>query len=154
VASRPDTSQTPEHHLLLLCLHFERLGHPLSHAIRHDWVDTGHLAGQLLNRFLGEFEQGNWPGREHLDTLLETPEERSLVASLLFEAPKIDEPVKIAQEGLRQLRARSLEPRLRQIELALANPAADIDSDPISLLKERSEIQRQLRQPLILAAAV
>ena len=73
----------------------------------------------------------------------------------LIAAPEhFDDPVKVAQEGLRQLRARSLEPRLRQIELALANGPSDIDSDPISLLKERSEIQRQLRQPLILAAAV
>lgn len=117
-------------------------------------MDVSHPAGVLLNRFLGEFEHATWPGREHLDELLETPEQRSLVANLRFETPNIDDPVKVAQEGLRQLRARSLEPRLRQIELALANGPSDIDSDPISLLKERSEIQRQLRQPLILAAAV
>ena len=147
-------AHTPEHHLLLLCLHFESLGAPLSHAIRPDWVDVSHPAGVLLNRFLGEFEHATWPGREHLDELLETPEQRSLVATLRFETLNIDDPVKVAQEGLRQLRARSLEPRLRQIELALANGPADIESDPISLLKERSEIQRQLRQPLILAAAV
>jgi DNA primase len=143
---------TPEHHLLLLCLHYESLGKPLSHAIQHDWVDTSpaHTAGRLLNRFLGEFEHDTWPGRDHLDSLLETPDERALVASLLFEAPSIDDPVKVAQEGLRQLRARALEPRLRQIELALANPHADSDSDPISLLKERSELQRQLRVPVVL----
>jgi DNA primase len=156
-AANPDrapSAQTPEHHLVLLCLHFESLGKRLSHAIHHEWVDTGHPAGILLNRFLAEFEHDAWPGRDHLDGLLESPEERALVASLLFESPKIDDPVKVAQEGLRQLRARSLEPRLRQIELALANPHADSDSDPISLLKERSELQRQLRTPLVLAAAV
>ena len=60
----------------------------------------------------------------------------------------------VTVEGLKQLRARALEPRLRQIELALANPHADSESDPISLLKERSEIQRQLRAPLVLAAAI
>jgi DNA primase len=107
-----------------------------------------------LNRFLAEFEQDAWPGLAHLDSLLETPEERTLVASVMFETPSIDDPVKVAQEGLRQLRARALEPRLRQIELALANPAADSDSDPISLLKERSELQRQLRTPLVLPPAV
>lgn len=147
-------AHTPEHHLLMLCLHFESLGAPLSHALQPDWVDVSHVAGVLLNRFLAEFEHASWPGCGHLDDLLETEEERSLVATLQFETPKIDDPVKVAQEGLRQLRARSLEPRLRQIELALANGTADIESDPISLLKERSEIQRQLRQPLILAAAV
>jgi DNA primase len=108
----------------------------------------------LLNRFLAEFEHDTWPGRDHLDQLLETAEERSLVATLIFDAPKIDDPGKVANEGLRELRARALEPRLRQIELALANTHADSESDPISLLKARSEIQRQLRQPLSLSSAV
>ncbi|MDP3070857.1 MAG: DNA primase [Opitutaceae bacterium] len=146
--------QTPERHLLLLVLHYEALGRPLGTTLPHDWIDTGHTAGVLLNRFLGEFEQDAWPGAQHLDSLLETAEERALVAHLMFEAPALDDPVKVAQEGLRQLRARSLEPRLREIELALANPHADIESDPISLLKELSELQRQLRTPLVLAAAV
>jgi DNA primase len=73
-----------------------------------------------------------------------------MVATLLFETPGFDDPQKVAQEGLKQLRVRALEPRLRQIELALANPRADIDSDPISLLKERLELQRLLRQPIAL----
>ena len=145
-------AQTPEHHLLLLLLHFEKLGPPLSHGLPHDWIDASHPAGALLNRFLGEFEQNAWPGRDHLDGLLETDAERALVANLLFEAPAVEDPVKVAQEGMKQLRARALEPRLRQIELALANPDADSESDPISLLKERSELQRQLRAPLVLAA--
>lgn len=147
-------SITPESDLLSLILHFESLGKPLSHALPHEWVDVAHPAGLLLNRFLGEFEHDSWPGRDHLDPLLETPEERALVATLLFETPSVEDPVKVAQEGLRQLRARSLEPRLRQIELALANARADSDADPISLLKQRSEIQRQLRQPLLLATSV
>ena len=150
----PHTSHTSERDLLMLCLHFDSLGKPLSTSIPHDWIDTSHLAGLLLNRFLAEFEHDTWPGRDHLDTLLETPEERSLVSTLLFEAPVIDDPVKVANEGLRQLRGRALEPRLRQIELALANTHADSNSDPISLLKARSEIQRQLRQPLGLSLAV
>lgn len=145
---------TPEHELLLLCLHFEAIGKPLSVRLPHDWIDTSHPAGVLLNRFLAEFEHDSWPGRDHLDALLETPEEKALVASLLFDAPEIDDPFKVASEGLTRLRQRALEPRLRQIELALANPHADSNADPISLLKERSEIQRQLRQPLGLPAAV
>ena len=150
--SSATAGQTPEHHLLMLCLHFEALGKPLSAAVPHDWIDAAHPAGILLNRLLSEFENDTWPGRDHLDPLLETPEERMLVASLLFEAPDIEEPFKIANEGLRQLRSRALEPRLRQIELDLANHHADSKADPISLLKERTELQRQLRQPLGLTA--
>ncbi|MDB6169502.1 MAG: primase [Verrucomicrobia bacterium] len=147
-------AQSPEHHLLLVCLHFEALGKPLSSALPHHWIDASHVPGRLLNRFLAEFEHDTWPGRDHLDALLETPEEKTLAASLLFDRPAIDDPVKIANEGLSQLRLRALEPRLRQIELALANHGADSNSDPISLLKERSELQRQLRQPLQMPVAV
>jgi len=160
VSSAPNSStktalvHTPERDLLMLCLHFEVIGKPLSHALPHDWIDRGHLAGALLNRFLSEFEQDAWPGAAHLDGLLENAEERALIATLLFETLAIEDPTKVAQEGLRQLRTRALEPRLRQIELALANPHADSDYDPISLLKERDKLQRQLRTPLVLAAAV
>ena len=112
------------------------------------------MAGRLLNRFLAEFENDAWPGRNHLDTLLETAEEKTLVASLLFDAPQLDDPVKVINEGLRQLRTRALEPRLRQIELALATHGAESNVDAISLIKERIELQRQLRAPIALPVAV
>src|SRR5205814_9279996 len=131
-AANGSGAHTPEQHLLLLVLHFENLGKPLSHALNHDWVDANHRAGLLLNRFLGEFEHDAWPGRDHLESLLENDEERALIANLLFQTPVIDDPVKVVQEELLQLRARSLEPRLRQIELALATPRSDRESDPIS----------------------
>jgi DNA primase len=145
---------TPEHHLLMLCLHFEQLLVPLSSALPHEWIDLAQPAGVLLSRFIGEAEHGHWPGRDHLDGLLETPEERALVAALIFSTPVIDDPAKVAVEGLRQLRTRALDPRLRQIELALATSHADSNSDPISLLKARSELHRQLRQPISLAVVV
>ncbi len=140
----------PEHDLLLICLHFEPLGKPLSHALPHDWIDTSHAAGALLNRFLAEFEQDAWPGRLNLDPLIETDEEKALIASLLFVTPSMEDPRKVALEGLQQIRTRALEPRLREIELALATHQADSKVDAFSLLKERSDLQRQLRQPLML----
>jgi DNA primase len=152
VENAPST-QTPEHHLLLLLLHFEALGPPLGEALPHEWIDTAHAAGVLLNRFLNEFAHGEWPGRDHLERLLETDAERALVATLLFEAPVLDDPAKVAGEAVRLLRARALEPQLREIELALANPAADIESDPISLLKTRSALHLRLRQPIVLRLA-
>jgi DNA primase len=104
----------------------------------------------LLNRFLGEFESGNWPGRDHLETLMESDDEKSLVASLLFDVPLLDEPFKAAREGVLRLRNRSLEPRVRQIELALASTPSEFNDDSSSLLRELSDLQRQLRQPVSL----
>lgn len=144
---------TPEQDLLRLCLHFEQLGRPLSTAIPHDWIDKRQAAGVLLNRFLGELENGSWPGRDHLDSLMENDEEKALVASLLFDAPVLDDPFKVAREGIRKLRDRSIEPRLRQIELALARAPSDFNDDSSSLLRELSDLQRLLRQPVLLTEA-
>ncbi len=144
---------SPEHDLLRLCLHFEQLGRPLSTAIPHDWIDQRQTAGVLLNRFLGELESGNWPGRDHLEMLMEGDDEKSLVASLLFDVPVIDDPFKVAREGIRRLRDRAIEPRIRQIELALASTPSDFNDDSSSLLRELSALQRQLRQPVSLTDA-
>jgi DNA primase len=146
-----ESPKSSERDLLLICLHYEFLGKPLSAVLPNEWIDMSETAGVLLNRVLGEFEHDTWAGRDHLDGLLETAEEKALAASLLFDNPGIDDPLKVAQEGLRRLRARALEPRLRQLELALATVGVDSKVDPISLLKEQSELRRQLQQPLVLA---
>ena len=148
------TNRPPEDDLLLLCLHFESLGKPLAHALLSGgWIDAALPSGRILWRFLTEFEHDDWPGRDHLDELLETPEEKALVASLLFEAPDIDNPRKAANEGLRRLQARTLEPKLRQIELEIATKQTDVDPPTLSMLwKERTEYQRLLRQPPVLPA--
>jgi DNA primase len=143
----------PEHDLLRLCLHFEQVGRPMSSAIPHDWIDQREPAGVLLNRFLGELESGNWPGRDHLDGLMENDDEKTLVASLLFDVPQIEDPFKVAREGIRRLRERALSGRIRQIELALANSSPDFNDDSPSLLRELSDLQRLLRQPVLLTEA-
>jgi DNA primase len=152
--SPAETLHTTERDLLMLCLHFEAMGKPLAQSLPLEWLDQTNLPGVLLNRFLNEFEHDSWPGRDHLDSLLETPQEKTLVASLLFDVPQIDDPVKVANEGLRELRNRALEPRLRQIELALATHGADSNVDVISLIKERTDLQRQLRAAFGLPVAV
>jgi DNA primase len=152
-APRSSGAVSPEHDLLRLCLHFEQVGRPMSTAIPHHWIDQRQTEGVLLNRFLGELENGNWPGRDHLEGLVEGDDEKSLVASLLFDVPVVDDPFKVAREGIRKLRDRALETRIRQIELALASTPSDFNDDSSSLLRELSDVQRQLRQPVSLTEA-
>ena len=85
--------------------------------------------------------------------LMENDDEKSLVASLLFDVPVLDDPFKVAREGIRRLRDRALGARIRQIELALARTPSDFNDDSSSLLRELSDLQRQLRQPVILTEA-
>ncbi len=136
-----------EAHLLFLCLHHEPLLMALATQLPHEWIDTSHAPGSLLDRILAEAAHNGWNGRESLEQLIETEEEKTLVASLMFEAPADDDLAKIANEGMRSLQRRFLEPRQRQIELEIANKGTDVESDLLSLLKQRTEITRQLRHP-------
>ncbi len=136
-----------EAHLLFLCLHHESLLHALASQLPHEWIDVSHTAGSLLDRILAEAAHNGWNGRESLEQLLETEEEKAMVASLLFEAAADDDLAKVANEGLRSLQRRFLEPRLRQIELEIASKGTDVESDLLSLLKQRAEITQQLRNP-------
>lgn len=149
-AAPPDDASAPERDLLLLVLHFEVVGKPLASVCPHDWIDDRLASGALLNRFLAEFSEGQWPGKDQLDPLLETDAERALVASLLFETPQIDDPAKVVIEGLTRLRHRALTPRMRQLDLQLSLASTDNSIDATALLKERSELQRRLRSPLAL----
>lgn len=134
-----------EAHLLFLCLHHEPVLRSLANQLPHEWIDQTHAAGIVLNRLLAEVAHNDWAGNAQIDQILETEEEKSLIASLLFETSDDEGLVKMANEGLRSLQRRFLEPRLRQIELEIATKGTDIDFS--FLLKQRSDLTRQLLNP-------
>jgi DNA primase len=143
-----------EEHLLYLCLHHDPLLPALASQLPPDWLDTTTLAGALLDRLLAEVQHNGWAGREQLDQLLENQEEKALVANLLFEPLGDEDVVKFANEGLRSLQRRALEPKLRQIELEIATSGTNGAPHLFSLLKQRAEFLRQLQNPprLVLAS--
>jgi DNA primase len=136
-----------ESHLLFLCLHHEAVLQGLSRHLPHEWIDATTLPGRLLDRVLSEAQHNGWAGRESLEQLLETEEEKSLAATLLFDAPREENLAKIANEGLRAMQHRFLEPQLRQIELEIASKGTIGDASLISLLKHRTALTRQLQNP-------
>jgi DNA primase len=140
-------AKSTEAHLLFLCLHHERFLHALAAQLPHEWIDSAHVAGRLLDRILAEAAHNGWSGRDQLDQLLENQEEKALVASLLFEEVGEEDLAKIGHEGLRAMQRRFLEPRLRQIELEIASKGTNGDADLFSLLKQRAELTRQLQHP-------
>lgn len=139
-----------EHDLLLILLHFESLGKALAQNVHHEWINTRHRAGRLLDRFLNEFAHDLWPGVQDVESLLSEPEDRNFVASLLFETPLIEEPIKVANDGIRRMVSNFCDPRLRKIELEIAAKQGKFDADLISLLKTTEELRRlKLNPPLI-----
>jgi DNA primase len=140
-------AQGYEEHLLYLCLHDEAVLRQLSHHLPHEWIDSSTTAGRLLDRLLAEALHEGWNGRESLEQIIEQQDEKILVATLLFDAPILENMEKITNEGLRSMQRRFLEPRQRQIELEIASKGTIGDPSLISLLKQRAEITRQLQNP-------
>jgi DNA primase len=136
-----------EEHLLYICLHHESLLQAVGSHLAHEWIDTTTTAGRLLDRMLAEVQHNGWNGSESLEQVVETEEEKTLVASMLFQAPGDEDWTKIVNEGLRHLQKRFLEPKKQQIELEIASKGAIGDPTLPSLLKQRAEITRQLLNP-------
>jgi len=147
-ANAPDAhTKGMESHLLFLCLHHESVLHGLSQHLPHEWIDSSTLPGRLLDRILAEAQHNGWAGRESLEQLLETEEEKSFAATLLFDPPGEENIAKITNEGLRAMQHRFIEPQLRQIELEIASKGTIGDASLISHLKQRTALTRQLQNP-------
>ncbi len=150
IPAEPDPFGTAEYDLLLLVLHFEAMGPSLAYAIDHQWIDHSTRAGRLLDQFLNDFEHDMWPGASHLEEHLESHEDRTFIASLLFETPSFEDPMRIANDGIRRMVSNFCIPKIRKIELEIATKQRTFDSDLISLLKTGQELRRlKLNPPII-----
>ncbi len=143
----PGRFVSAEEDLLQLCLHFEEFGSPLAQTLHHEWIDKSTLPGQLLDRFLAEFEHENWPGVDDIDQLLETPEERSYISSLIFDKPDWEEPTKRANEGIRAIFSQFYAPKIEEIELEIATKQETFDDEPVFLLKRKIELKHLQSKP-------
>ncbi|HEY5553270.1 MAG TPA: DNA primase [Opitutaceae bacterium] len=139
--------QGPEEHLLLLILHHENIGARLAAVLPHESIDDTTPSGRLLNRFLGEFENHAWQGSDSAASLCEDSGESAIVNSLLFEPPRIEDPVKVANEALRMIHHRHLRRKLQEIELEIAKKGPISPDEPFPLLKRSDELKQAMRHP-------
>ena len=135
--------------LLLILLH-EEIGRDIAALIEHDWIDTGTREGRLLDRFLHDFAHDVWPGINELDQHVEEPEDRNFLDSLLFDPPTIDDPAKVANEGIRRMVRNFCVSKINKIELEIARKQGNVDADLLSLRKSMDELHHlRLNPPAI-----
>jgi len=136
-----------EHDLLLLALQYEDLGRPLAETIAPEWINTSTRAGRLLDLVLNEFLHDTWAGTQWLQEHLDDPADKAFIASLLFDAPEIDQPERVANDGIRQMINNFCAPKMREIELEIAAKQGKFDADLISLLKTNEELRKLRLNP-------
>jgi len=145
-----DSLACVERDLLLLLLHQEEIGDALAQAIDREWIDRSTRAGRLLDHFLNDFAHKVWPGIQDLEHHLDDPADRTLVASLLFDPPLCDDPIKVANDGIRRMVSNFCSPRKKKIDLEIAAKQRNVDADLLSLQKSSQDLERlRLKPPTI-----
>jgi DNA primase len=136
--------------LLLLLLHFEEYGESLARAINHEWIDKSTRAGRLLDAFLNDFEHDMWPGIKEVEQHVDDPEDRNFLASLLFERPSIEDPVKVANDGIRRIVSNFCSPKIAKNQLEIAAKQGNVDADILSIHKANEEFRRLKMNPPVI----
>ncbi len=155
ITSAAPKNHSLEEHLLFFCLHHGEVIKELPARLQHEWLDQSTTAGRLVAHLLSEVEFNGVTTISEFVELL-SPEDKMYITVAHSELTNVDEPDKIREKdnptgtvnmALAGLQRRFLEPRLRQIELEIASKGTNGDSELFSLLKQRTEITRQLRNP-------
>lgn len=146
----PSTSRDPlltqaSWELLWLVLHHPEYGQKLSEIIDYEWINTDSTTGRLLSRLLAELREGLIESPKEIETIIDSIEERQLLADIHSRELSVEEPVKQIEFCLERLRRKHVEARIKLLEQKIIN--ASPESQP-SLMRERKKLLGELKHSL------
>ncbi len=146
-ASFNDKLTTAEYELLVLGFHYESLMPAIAQLVDPQWIDSSGWAGRVLDRCLAAHREDAWPGADHLDELLETDEERRLLANLRSRPFQADDPIQAVNECIKAIFEKYYRRELSQLKTRLANTPLTEKSALAVLSARLKEVQQILRLP-------
>ncbi len=129
-----------ERDLVSLCLHEPDLGREIAHIVAEEWIDTTLPEGELLNTVLNEFLHDMWNGPDSLNDHLENAELKSLLASILFEKPELENALRLANQAIKKLAIKFANKKYDKLRLELAQKEGTYDASYSVLMEQRVEI--------------
>jgi len=131
--------------LLWLVLHYPEYANKLSEIIDYEWINTKSTTGRLLSRLLAELREGMIESVEQIENIIDSVEERQLLADIHSRDLNVEQPAKQIEFCLERLRRNFVEAQIKKLEQKIIN------SDPetqISLMRERKMLLRNVAHPL------
>ena len=131
--------------LLWLVLHHPEYANKLSETIDYEWINTDSTTGRLLSRLLAELREGMIESVDQIENIIDTVEERQLLADIHSRELSVEEPSKHILFCLERLRRKSVDAQIKQLKQQIIN------SDPetqIRLMRERKALLSKIAQPL------
>lgn len=131
--------------ILWLVLHHPEHTKTLSELIDYEWINANSPAARLLSRLLAEFREGLIDDSSDIDKLLESSEDRQLLADIHSRDLELDEPKEQIENYINKLRRKHHELRIKKLEEESLNAKPE---QRIELMKERKKLLFELSKPL------
>ena len=131
--------------LLWLVLHHPEHSIKLSEIIDYEWINTNSTTGRLLTRLLAELREGLIENAGQIETIIDSVEERQLLADIHARELSVEEPVKQIEFCLERLRRNHVEAQIKQLEQRIINSDSETQ---IQLMRARRALLGCLKHPL------
>ncbi|MEN8661238.1 MAG: toprim domain-containing protein, partial [Lentimonas sp.] len=133
--------------LLWLVSHHPEYGNKLSEIIDYEWINTKSPAGRLLDRILAELKEGLIDDATQTENLVESMEDRQLLAEINLKELEIENPKAHIEACLQTLYKNYLTARRKDLEQRITNADASSEAQ-LRLMREVSQIRKTLAKPL------
>ena len=145
--AEPQKLSGKESALLALVVHHPELAVRLARLVRPEWISERGLDGRLLNRVLGEAENGEWRGTEDVPHVADGDHERNRLFRIAAEPQPYADPVKGANDCLRVLHRDFIAARTEALDSRIAQRGDAYDDALVKLQTERKQLRDQLKSP-------
>lgn len=130
--------------LLWLVLHHPEYAKKLSEIIDYEWINRDSPAGQLLSRLLAELREELIENVSQIETIIETVEERQLLAEIHARDLNVEEPAKQITTCLESLRRIHLDGKIKDLEQRSMQASPE---EQLKLMRERKTLLRNINVP-------
>ena len=133
--------------LLWLVLHFPEYSKRISEIIDYEWIDRKSTAGNLLQRIIAEIREGLIDDSSKIEYLIESVEDRTLIADLLSKDLEIDSAENNINRYLNYMYRNYLSNRVNALKLQVANASSE---EQRLLMRQVVEARNELAKPHLL----
>jgi DNA primase len=131
--------------LLWLVLRHPEYANKLSENIDYEWINTNSTTARLLTRLLAELREGLIENAGQIESIIDSVDERQLLADLHARELSVEEPLKQIEFCLERLRRNHVEALIKELEQKIINTDPETQ---IQLMRQRKALLGGLQQPL------
>lgn len=133
--------------LLWLVLYHPKYANRLSEIIDYEWIDRDSTEGRLLCRLLAELHKGLLESSTQIEKIIDTVEERKLMADIQARELEVEDPVKQIEFCLERLRRKYVERQIKELEQKIFNTYSE---ERKQLMYDRNTLLKELKYPIFI----